>query len=59
MAAIALVASLKENPGARLKDTVAEGKRPVWFTDKGVVSVCAPVTEFKGVTPLVEFRRYM
>jgi len=29
MAVMALVASLREYPGARLKETVAEGKSPV------------------------------
>ena len=50
---IAAAASLKENPGARLKDTVTEGNRPVWFTVRGVVPVWALVTAFSGTTPVV------
>jgi hypothetical protein len=36
---MAVVASLRENPAARLKETVTEGKRPVWFTVSGEVMV--------------------
>jgi hypothetical protein len=36
---MAWATSLKEYPGARLKDTVTEGNRPVWFTVRGVVPV--------------------
>ena len=53
---IAVTASPRAMPGARLKDSVTEGKKPWWFTASGVVvgwkcvmvlsGTCLPVEDF-------------
>src|SRR6202142_1891369 len=52
MSLIASVASLRERPGARLNDTVTEGKTPVWLTWMGVVLDLAVATALMGVQPI-------
>ena len=45
------VASLSAMPGARLKETVTDGKRLVWFTDSGMECVLMVATVLSGTLP--------
>ena len=48
---MAFTASPREAPGARLKDTVAVGNWPWWFTARGEVSVSMRVKALMGTEP--------
>ena len=49
------VASLKDTFGARLKDTVTEGNKPVWLMASGVVLAWSLATVSSGMLlPLEE-----
>ncbi len=50
---ISSVASLRETPGARLKETVTEGNRPVWFKASGVVVCVGLAMVNSGVLPVL------
>ena len=47
----AFTASPRETPGARLKDTVAVGNCPWWFTARGAVRVSTRVKALMGTEP--------
>src|SRR5271157_6310297 len=51
------VASLNDTPGARLKETVTDGNKPVWLIDKGVVLAWPLATASSGMFLPLEVSR--
>jgi len=51
------VASLKDKFGARLKDTVTEGNKPVWLTASGIVLDWPLATASSGMVPPLDVGR--